>query len=223
MIFLVVFLYCMEDVREITLSALILESWAMMSSVIPSLKYSFSGSVLMFSNGRTATDFAATTSLTIACAAPTAMATVAGVPRASANWAAVVNRSAGSVAIAFFTAASTASGTSSRKARGDGTGLLNRLRDDRLERRPAERRLAHQHFEEHAAQAVDVAAAVEVLAALHLFRAHVGRSADRCARSRSSPAPMARAMPKSATSAWPASSRMFAGLMSRWTTLQLCA
>ena len=126
-IFLVVFLYCMEDVREITLSALILESWAMMSSVIPSLKYSFSGSVLMFSNGRTATDFAATTSWTIACAAPTAMATVAGVPRASANWAAVVNRSAGSVAIAFFTAASTASGTSSRKARGEGTGPLNRF------------------------------------------------------------------------------------------------
>ena len=42
-IFLVVFLYCIEDVREMTLSALILESWAMMSSVIPSLKYSFSG------------------------------------------------------------------------------------------------------------------------------------------------------------------------------------
>ena len=41
-----------------TLSALIFESWAMMSSVIPSLKYSFSGSVLMFSNGSTATDFA---------------------------------------------------------------------------------------------------------------------------------------------------------------------
>ena len=58
-IFLVVFLYCIEDVREITLSALIFESWAMMSSVIPSLKYSFSGSVLMFSNGSTATDFAA--------------------------------------------------------------------------------------------------------------------------------------------------------------------
>ena len=57
-IFLVVFLYCIEEVREITLSALILESWAMMSSVIPSLKYSFSGSVLMFSNGSTATAFA---------------------------------------------------------------------------------------------------------------------------------------------------------------------
>ena len=86
-IFLVVFLYCMEDVREITLSALTFESWAMMSSVIPSLKYSFSGSVLMFSNGSTATDLRGDGDLlTIAWAAPTAMATVAGVPSASANW-----------------------------------------------------------------------------------------------------------------------------------------
>ena len=78
-IFLVVFLYCMEDVREMTLSALILESWAMMSSVMPSLKYSFSGSVLMFSNGSTATDLPRSDDLlTIACAAPTAIATVAG-------------------------------------------------------------------------------------------------------------------------------------------------
>jgi hypothetical protein len=89
-IFLVVFLYCIEEVREMTLSALILDSWAMMSSVIPSLKYSFSGSVLMFSNGSTATDFALWSSSTIAWAAPTAMATVAGVPSASANWPTVL-------------------------------------------------------------------------------------------------------------------------------------
>ena len=88
-IFLVVFLYCIEEVREITLSALIFESWAMMSSVIPSLKYSFSGSVLMFSKGRTATDFAAVSSWTITWAVSTAMATVAGVLSAAANWPAV--------------------------------------------------------------------------------------------------------------------------------------
>ena len=35
--------------------------------------------------------------------------------------------------------------------------------------------------------------------------------------------PIARAMPKSATTAWPASCKMFAGLMSRCTTPQLCA
>ena len=30
--------------------------------------------------------------------------------------------------------------------------------------------------------------------------------------------PIARAIPKSATSAWPLETRMFSGLMSRWTT-----
>ena len=99
----------------------------MMSSVTPSLKYSFSGSALMFSNGSTATDRATVMSWSIACAVPTAIATVTGVPRASANRAADMNRSAGSVASAFFTAASTASGTSSRTARSDPIGLLNRL------------------------------------------------------------------------------------------------
>ncbi len=126
-IFLVDFLYCMVEVREITFSALILESWAMMSSVIPSLKYSFSGSVLMFSNGRTATDLVLAMASVIAWAAPTAMATVAEVPNASANWAAVAKRSAGNVAIAFRTAASTTSGTSSRNDRAEGTGEVNRL------------------------------------------------------------------------------------------------
>ena len=125
-IFLVVFLYCIEEVREMTLSALTLESWAMMSSVIPSLKYSFSGSVLMFSNGSTATDLPAEAPC-IACAAAAAMVTVADGDSASANWAALLYLSAGVVAIALRTVASTASGTSSRKARGEGDGLLSRL------------------------------------------------------------------------------------------------
>ena len=89
-IFLVVFLYCIEDVREMTLSALTLESWAMMSSVMPSLKYSFSGSVLMFSNGSTATDLPMAESRLIAWAAATAMVTVADGERASTNWAALL-------------------------------------------------------------------------------------------------------------------------------------
>ena len=89
-IFLVVFLYCIEDVREITLSALTLESCAMTSSVMPSLKYSFSGSVLMFSNGSTATDLLLPdASCTIAWAAAAAMDTVAAGDSASANCAAL--------------------------------------------------------------------------------------------------------------------------------------
>ena len=42
--------------REATLSSRILERRVMISSVIPSLKYSFSGSALMLWNGRTAID-----------------------------------------------------------------------------------------------------------------------------------------------------------------------
>src|SRR2546426_448119 len=113
-ILLPVFLYCIVDVRQTTFSAAILDSVEMMSSVTPSLKYSFSGSALMFSNGSTATDRATVMSWSIACAVPTAIATVTGVPRASANRAADMNRSAGGVAHAFFTAASTPSRTNSR-------------------------------------------------------------------------------------------------------------
>ena len=52
---------------------------------------------------------------------------MAGGDSASANCDAVLNRSAGTVAIAFRTAESTASGTSSRDARGEGAGELRRF------------------------------------------------------------------------------------------------
>ena len=52
------------------------------------------------------------------------------------------------------------------------------VRDDRREGTALERRLAHQHLEEDAAEAVDVGAAIDVLTAIDLFRAHVARRAD---------------------------------------------
>ena len=52
---LVVFLYRIMEVREVTSRPAILESWLMTSSVIPSLKYSFSGSALRLVKGNTAT------------------------------------------------------------------------------------------------------------------------------------------------------------------------
>src|ERR1700746_2394813 len=45
------------DVREATRNACALLNALMISSAMPSLKYSFSGSALMFTNGRTAIDF----------------------------------------------------------------------------------------------------------------------------------------------------------------------
>ena len=49
-------LYCMTEVREITRSALILDRLVISASVIPSAKYSCSGSPDRFSNGRTASE-----------------------------------------------------------------------------------------------------------------------------------------------------------------------
>ena len=52
--------YCCDEVREVTRRALMRARSVMISSVRPSLKYSFSASVLMFTNGSTAMAFSAT-------------------------------------------------------------------------------------------------------------------------------------------------------------------
>src|SRR5687768_6521435 len=81
----------------------------MISSAIPSVKYSFSGSALRFAKGRTATDFAADTA---ACGSVAVSVGVDMLPDASAcpNCATVKYRLDASVDIAFVTAFSTLSG-----------------------------------------------------------------------------------------------------------------
>ena len=133
----------------------------MISSVIPSLKYSFSGSALMLASGSTAMDFAA-------AAAPTGVRAPAGsrsrcsaCSSASANSRGrreAVHRGPGQRAVTI--AWSTASGTS-RIARTCGTGETNRLAMIGLRGGAGERRLAGQHLVQHAAQAVEVAPAVD--------------------------------------------------------------
>src|SRR5258705_7297502 len=86
------------DVRAATRNAWILVSALMISSAMPSVKYSFSGSALMFTNGSTAID------LVLAAA-------WAGACSACESCAAVGKRSAGSFASAFFTACAVQSGT----------------------------------------------------------------------------------------------------------------
>ena len=103
----------MTDVREITRRARTFDSWAITSSVIPSAKYSFSGSTLRLRNGRTATDGGDRTG--------------AGAVSASANAPVEANRSAGVLASAFMSACSTAAGTVVRRRRTAGTGSVNRL------------------------------------------------------------------------------------------------
>src|SRR6476660_1293805 len=85
----------------------------MISSAIPSAKYSFSGSALMLANGSTATDLAADITF---LGSDSVFVGVDIVSDASAwaNSADVVNRSDDSVAIAFFTAQSMLGGTELR-------------------------------------------------------------------------------------------------------------
>ena len=105
-------LNAITDVREITLRARIFERWAMTSSVIPSAKYSFSGSALRLRNGRTATDGARAE---------------AGAVSASANAFGDAHRSAGTLASAFVNACSTPGGTAGRSRRTAGTGSTKHL------------------------------------------------------------------------------------------------
>ena len=56
-----------------------------------------------------------------------------------------------------------------------GRGLLAMLRHDRLRRGTGEGRLAGQHFVDHARQAVQVASPIDLVTAIRLFGAHVGR------------------------------------------------
>ena len=90
-----------------------------------------------------------------------------------------------------------------------------------------ERRLARQHLVQHAAEAVEVRGRPDGLSARLLGR-HVVRRAHRHPGRgellRLVPSfEIARAMPKSATRAWPSERRMFSGLMSRCTTPFECA
>ena len=92
----------------------------MISSAMPSEKYSFSRSALMLTNGSTAIDFAAVAVVTV----PPGGDVTPDPPSAWPNCAAVAYRSAGSFASAFATACSTHSGTASRNARSAGTGSV---------------------------------------------------------------------------------------------------
>ena len=97
------------EAREITLSVRTFESWAITSSVIPSAKYSFSGSALRLRKGSTATD-------------GTRSRAGAGALSAAAKAAIDSNRSAGSLARALTSACSTAGVTPLRSRRTEGAG-----------------------------------------------------------------------------------------------------
>ena len=104
------------DVRAATCRPGSCVSALMISSAMPSLKYSFSGSVLMFANGSTAIE--------VGALPPPAAG--AGGESASRKRAIVANRSAGSRAMAMYTAASTCRGREGMAAESRGGALVNR-------------------------------------------------------------------------------------------------
>src|SRR5688572_19097471 len=98
----------------------------MISSAMPSVKYSFSASALMFVNGRTAIDFADDTAgCGIVCVSLGVLRLVDA--SACAKRAAVLKRALASIAIALVRAFSTVSGTLLRTDRIAGTLSVNRL------------------------------------------------------------------------------------------------
>jgi hypothetical protein len=111
----------MADVREITRAARMWDSSPITSSVSPSLKYSFSGSALMFTNGRTTMD--GTTS------PPRAWLPAAYVnERSSARTVvALAGRRAGSLARHRVTNWASSGGTSGRSV-STGAGVTSRMR-----------------------------------------------------------------------------------------------
>ncbi len=213
-----------ELVREATWMPGSLPRALMISSVMPSAKYSFSGSALMFLNGSTpmAAGAAAADSLLARCDPVIAARPMSR--SASANSAAVGYRSTGVRASARVTAASTASGTS-RVVRTLGIGDTNRLAmmacgvmpvkggspvsiSNRTQ--PSEYRSLRPSVPNSPADCSG------------LMYAGVPTANPVCVMERF-PLESALPIPKSATIAAPSWSRMFSGLMSRWTTLCRCA
>ena len=188
----------------------------MISSVMPSLKYSFSGSGLILTKGSTATDgrpagaeWSASSRRGRAGAGPWP-------PSARANASAVGNRSAASREAARSSAASSASRTSGQASQRGAAARYSRRASMPHAPAPVNGGCAAQHLEQHARQAVDVASAVQPRLADRLLRAHVRRACRRrepVAVSSSSPAAVsARAMPKSATRACPSLEQHVLGL-----------
>jgi hypothetical protein len=89
-----------------------------------------------------------------------------------------------------------------------------------------ERRMAHQHFIDHAAEAVHIGTTIHLIRPVCLLGTHVCGRAHRqaCRRhtllARHGHRPR---YPEIRHTAWPRDHRIFAGLMSRWTTPCSCA
>ena len=151
----------------------------MMSSAMPSPRNSLSRSGLRFTNGSTA----------IECGGGSPAFGDGDVGRREQRVGErgdVGKRSIGVRASAWCNARATCRGTPSRSAVTSAGVWTNRLAIIACDVRPGERRFAHEHLVEHAAERVQVAASVDGFAR-RLLRAHVRRRADRHAGLRHAP------------------------------------
>ncbi len=114
------------EVRDATWSDCTFISALMISSAIPSVKYSFSGSALMLANGSTAIDVRAATA-GVASGVALGGVTTRGDPSACATRSADWNRSPGSLARLLVTTCSSSAETYAPLARTDGTGSVKRF------------------------------------------------------------------------------------------------
>ena len=194
----------------------------MISSAIPSVKYSFSGSALMLTNGSTAIDFGA-----VAVTTGTAPGGVAPAGLSAwANWAAVANRSAGSFASALMTACSTQGGTASRTERSGGTGSVKHFTMIAWAVGPVNGvRPASISYSTHPRLYTSLrpSSSTAPPACSGLMYAGVPTEVPVWVSVSAAAALTALAMPKSVTMASPSCSITFSGLMSRCTTRCRCA
>ena len=206
------------DARAATLSPGTCVSAVMMSSVMPSLKYSLSGSALMFANGSTATDASGLEGET---------AGVSSDRNASTSTAPVACRSPGVFSSSRDTARLIANGTDARRSVTGGGVYTKRFATTACavdpvngsspvsisySTQPSENKSLRPSRSSPDACSGLMYAGVPTVTPICV---NVDTSDDAAAR--------ALPMPKSATTACPSCSSMFSGLMSRCTTSCRCA
>src|SRR5213592_4444024 len=206
------------DVREAMRRPSTLVSALISSSLMPSLRYSLSGSALAFTNGSTAMERVLPTS---DGAAPGRVSS-----RAAVNSATLANRSAGAFASARASACSTAAGASGRRARSGAGGSLKCLAT-----------MARALSPENGGSPASISYTTQARA-YSSHRPSSSRSPAACSGLMYSGVPMAsptsvtcsppawkmaRAIPKSASTACPSARSTFSGFTSRWTNPSRCA
>ena len=165
------------EVRDATRSPLTFASASISSSVMPSLRYSVSGSGLAFTNGSTAMSRPARSTRGVASPLDSAWS-------AAMKSVTVGKRSAGSLPSARMIARSMRRGTAGARSRSGRWRLGDLLRHRRPRVRAAQRRLAREHLVGDAARLYVSLSTARISSPRGLLGAHVLGGAEHDARHR---------------------------------------